>query len=273
MKCPVCNSTTFRGTEHGKRCEKCGYVWKGSTVQDTHFAKDYRYGSDEPNAIPLIDYHNVSYKFKILGDEGMRFPVEKVMRGWVQQWTYEEGFKALKTPANVIIFLDKRFKIRMKSFKDLDQLDEKIKNKIIVAARMIQNKYHLVLDINNPIALRKEIKLEEGFKSPIQMQTENIKVVYPDGTVEFISVQAVQHFKNFFRNMAALDKVSELENNLAEFAANWKMHKQILLDMTDAIRELRKPSIFSRVRFTLGNFFNSLRSAVVKEKTVNRLLG
>lgn len=228
-RCPNCNHKLYR-TVNGCYCKFCGFENRSTTHTD-RFAKDLRYGSVNSNAIPLIDYHNTAYKFKILGqDINVKFPIEKHMRGWVQQWIYEDGVKILKTPENIIVFIDKRFKERI-DVKGLEALDEKIRNIAIDAARKVQEKYLMVLDLNNAQPLRKEIKLVEGFKSALMFNTDKVKVVYPDGTIEFIGAEALQSFKNFFNNMAALDKVQELENNMAEFAANWQFHKQLLLDM------------------------------------------
>lgn len=261
-KCPVCQSTTFKGTKKGKRCNRCGYTWKNPTYDKLVFSKEYRSGSVNNNGIALkVDFHNTAYKFKILGDSQTSWPVQKKMRGWVQNWHYDDTFKALKTPNHVIIYLSQRFKKELKAIKDIDTLDQMILTKVKNAAKLLMAKYEMVYDLSNPVAIRKEIKLQEGFKSPLQMLTKNVKVVYPDGTIEFINKDAVKHFKNFFNNMAVMNKVDIIENQLVEHSANLKMHRQVLTDISDAITKqtlILEKITQQRRGVTIHKIFNSI---------------
>ena len=119
----------------------------------------------------------------------------------------------------------------------------------VIYAKEIQETYSMVLNLNHPEPISKEIKLLEAFQSPIQMMGKKIKVVYPSGEIEFISEDAVDSLKNFMNNMAMTNKIPQIENAMAEMAANWNLHRQVLVDLGNKIAEMNKPkpSIWSRI--------------------------
>ena len=106
IRCPSCNSRRW----DGKQCERCHYQSESGPYHTTSFSKQYRYGSDNGLAIPMVDYHKAAFKFAILGTEGKPWQVQKQMKNWTQEWHYGEGYRALKTSKSVIIYIDKRIK-------------------------------------------------------------------------------------------------------------------------------------------------------------------
>ena len=254
-RCPNCNSRKWKNIGQGNwQCFNCGNTWKDPSYHTTTFSKDYHPGGDEYITIPMVDFHNTSFKFKILGSNGTPWETQKKIRGWTQEWHYADDWKALKTTKNVIIYINKRIKGKATS---IDDIDKEMLDLALKAGKVIQDTYDMVIDLNHPQPLQKEIKLLDSFKSPIQMTTDKVKVVYPDGSIEFISIDAVNDLKKWFNNMALTDKIPELQNNIAQMASNFKLHQAVLVEIADTQKQqtevlglmknkLNKPSILQR---------------------------
>lgn len=251
-RCPKCRSRKWRENqlEKGKwKCFKCGFEWWDPRYHKPIPTNEQRYGGVNGNAIPLIDYHNIVYKFPIIKDNpNVHLPNQKQMRGWIQEWETIKQAKIQRTPKHVIIFLNKRIK---KTFKETDNLDEEILTYIMKIAENFQKKYNIIL--GKPQPLRKEVKLLEGFRSPVQFHGKKIKCVYSDGRIEFIDPEkAIIHTKNFIENMALETKsdliIKTIDGGFNTLHYLLSQQNEIISKQTDILKSIaNRKSLFQNI--------------------------
>jgi len=230
--------------------------------------KRYYYGNGNSalvvvyDQMALIDYHNIVYKFSIMKDNPVaHLPNQKQMRGWIQEWEEKDFVKFQRTPHSIIIFLNKRI------FRDdTGTVESEVLEMVKQHAKKFQERYTIQLDIDHPEPVRKEVKLLEGFRSADQFQGNLVKCVYPDGRIEFVDKEkAVTHTENFIENLAIESKadsiIKAMDGGINTIAYLLTQQNEIILKV------LNKSSFFSRLKKSLAFHINSLRLAVVKEKT------
>jgi len=238
-RCPNCKSRKFREKlqERGKwKCFNCGFEWWNPTYHRTISPKEPRWGGDNGLAM-AIDYHNIVYKFSILKDNpSAHLPNQKQMRNWIQEWECEGFVKFQRTPHSIILFLNKRI------FRDdVGTVESDVLEMVKYHARKFQERYSILLDIDHPEPVRKEVKLLEGFVSAEQFQGKLVKCVYPDGRIEFIDKEkAVSHTENFIESLALESKAAVILDALAKWNVNFELHYSVLNDMKDTLKLIQQ---------------------------------
>jgi len=275
-RCPVCNSRRWRENkiEKGKwKCFKCGKEWLDPRYHTTIFPKNNGGGALNGNAIALnsnqtaiIDYHNIVYKFFIIKDNpNIHLQYQKQMRGWIQEWEEKDFVKFQRTPHSIIIFLNKRV------FRDdIGVVEFEVLELVKIHAQRFSERYNIILDLNHPEAVRKEVKLLEGFHSAEQFQGKLVKCVYPDGRIEFIDKEkAISHTENFITGLAIENKAEVILDAMVKWNRNFELHYSVLNDMKDTLKNIQdnvqKPQGFS---VKIIKFFG-LWSAKAKLKTIS----
>lgn len=208
-KCPACNSTRFKGDHKQKKCFRCGFTWKNPIYHKTVITKKYRRGNDKLSNTTRnneqffkIDIHDNVYKFKILKDNP-KVSIGKIirMKNWNMEILERDNIVYRRTPNYIIISLKKRQIQEIKKLNDIDKLEQKIRDTAISLAKAFTKEFKIKLDVT-PITIAKEIKLVEAFQSPVQFMGNQVKCVYPDGSIEFVGQEALDSVKNFYENMA-----------------------------------------------------------------------
>lgn len=262
-RCPGCNSRRFKEkNQPGEwRCERCGFIWldpklhKVFSPHGTVSPKGQRWGGVDGNAtalndnhLTLIDYHNIVYKFQIVQDNPLvHLPQARPMRGWIQEWEEVNGVKFQRTPHSIIIFLNRRL------FRPGTQgIEEEALILVKRQAQSFQERYQIVLDMDHPEAVRKEVKLMEGFRSPEQFQGNLVKCVYPDGRIEFKDPdQAVTHTQNFIEGLALENRSDLILEAMAKWNQNFELHYEVLKKQAETLEAIQKS--FNHAQFPEGN--------------------
>jgi len=213
MKCPVCNSTRFKGDHKKKKCYRCGYIWKNPRYHKLVFTKDLHIGYGKPQNTMIthdennrdyseIDLHDNKFKFKIIKDNP-DISIGDQVKNWPsrKEITQRKDFTIIRTTKHIHISTKKRFLVKILKNIEIREKDTAIIKIFVDQASKIQEEFNIILD-PKPLPVMREVKPKEMFKSPIQFHGQNVKCVYPNGDIEFIGANAVDKFITFTDNMA-----------------------------------------------------------------------
>lgn len=255
-QCPKCNSKKWKEVERGKwYCFHCGFDWWDPAYHKVVFTRDSRIGDDklqfstsnddkfikDKQQLLSMDFHDNVYLFSIKKDnKQVSIGQKKRMVNWDQEFLTRGETTYKRTTRSIIITIKRRFLEDLKATKEMEKKDFDIRELFVIQARKFQEEFNILLDVNNPVPLMKEIKSIDGFKSPVMFVGEKMKCVYPTGELEAKGIEAVQSWKNLIDNLAVETKADKIMDMMIKWNQNFELHYGVLNQTKDTLIKLEK---------------------------------
>ncbi len=198
----------------------------------------------------LVNIHNYRYKFKITHNIPDSIGIKKGrLKNWGRDKEYGEldAVNWVRTTKHVIFYLTDPITRKIKDSEDLQRLKDSNLAILIDAAKAFQLKYGIQLELTNPIAVQKEIKVKNPLLTKLTkgktIHDTIFKSVYPkDGTPEF---KDEIYVKNYIANqsltnkkLSILKRLDILENNILK---SLETNTEILGKQTSILEQIVTP--------------------------------
>jgi len=271
QRCPVCNSRKFHGNKRiGWKCYNCRYEnIPQEIIQETNNDKGIIESSKPSNTIinsslfqEIHDLHNNAYKFRIIRDNpNLNLTKQSGFKG--NYFIVPHELKIRKSKNWLVIYNDVRNKVPL---KNLDKTDSTMLEGLKNIALEIGSKYSFEIDTIPILFSKNRPEVKTPFLSANNFYEEEAKAVYPlPSPIELQGKNAVKNSINLSAMLEDFRIVMERE------IQNKQLHQSVLIDMKDTLKLIQQNgnhvSFFSRLKKSLAFHINSLRLAVVKEKT------
>jgi len=183
-------------------------------------------------------------------DKSIHLPTIKIKgRNTKVEYLYWDNATFERIGKWLIIYPKFRFSKAVEMDEDIDRTNREYKLLTLSFLETFQKRYPSIrLDVMNAVWKIKEFELKEPVLNsiPKRMRFKDTvgKKVYPKG-VEFYKPMFV---KNYLKNMSLMNNLPRIEDSLLKFTSQLDLHLQVLTEMKNALKLMRKPSLWQRIK-------------------------